>query len=116
MRLFINISMSNGLLELSLLNQQMNNAGIFVGCELRFYTGVLVYAVKFGPSGAYNMERFNRFLGYWESIMFSGTITQAANTLNQLAPFLTPAQIDQVWGGLRIPPEPPNEGFIFDPI
>ena len=108
---------SSGLLELTLLNQRMNGAGILVNCDLRFYTHVLVHSVGFGPSGSYNMEKFNRFLGYWESVMFSGTITQVENTLNQFGPFLTPAEIDQIWGGLKIPPENPEvDNFIFNPV
>ncbi len=107
---------NNGLLELYNLNTAMNNTGVLAGCDLRFYTRTLVYGVTFGPTGAYAMERFNRFLGYWEDIQFSGTYHQTINTLNQFGPFLTAVEINQLWGGLNIPPEDPNPGFIFNPV
>jgi hypothetical protein len=107
---------NNGLLELNSLNSAMNLQGVFVGCTLRFYTQVLVYAVGFGAGGAFNIERYNRFLGYWEQLQFSGTIRQTINTLNMVGPFITAAQIDQLWGGLGLPPEPPIEGPFFDPV
>lgn len=99
-------------LELNNLNTLMGMMGVFVGgCDLRFYTRVLVYGVKFGPSGAFNIEKFNRFIGKWESVMFSGTMPQTTNTLNQFGPFLTNNEIIAYWGGLTLPPEPPIIDF-----
>jgi len=107
---------NGGILELFNLNEQMGMIGIFLGgCDLRFYTRTLVYGVKFGPSGAFNIEKFNRFLGYWESVMFSGTMPQTTNTLNQFGPFLTYDEIITYWGGLTLPPESPDVGFSFNP-
>jgi len=107
------------ILELIVLNQQMNNAGIFVGgCDLRFYSYNIVYAVKFGPSGAFNIEQFNKFVGSWQLVMFSGTLLQTTNTLNSFGPFLTFDQVIAYWGGFKVPPEPPAVNFeeIFQPV
>lgn len=111
--------MAGGFLELELLNTQMGMVGIFVGvCDLRFYTRTIVYGLKFGPSGAFNMEKFNRFVGQWESVMFSGTLTQTTGALNSFGPFLSLDEVVTYWGGLGLPPEPPISDFgpIFDPV
>ncbi len=105
-----------GFLELINLNTLMGMVGFLIGCELRFYTRTIVYAVKFGPSGAFSIEKFNRFVGEWESVMFSGTMPQTTNTLNSFGPFITGDEIVTYWGGIKIPPEPPEVGFIFDPV
>jgi hypothetical protein len=103
---------SGGILELINLNEQMGMTGVLIGgCDLRFYTRVLVYGVKFGPSGAFNIEKFNRFVGEWESVMFSGTMPQTTNTLNLFGPFLTQEEIITYWGGFKLPPEPPISDF-----
>ena len=93
--------------EIVLLNREMNEVGIHLNtCELRFYTYNIVYAVKFGPSGAFNIEKFSRFFGQWELVCFSGTLNQTTTTLNSFGPFLTWEQVIQYWGGLELPPEP----------
>ena len=116
----LNTCMDNGgMLELANLNTLMGMMGIFIGgCDLRFYTHAIVYGVKFGPSGAFNIERFNRFVGEWESVMFSGTMPQTTAALNSFGPFLTVDEIVAFWGGFAIPPEPPISDFgpIFLPV
>jgi hypothetical protein len=110
--------MACGILELFLLNEQMGMVGILVDSELRFYTRTIVYSVGFGPSGAYGMEKFNRFVNDWQSVMFSGTLEQTTNTLNQFGPFIGLDEVMEYWGGLTIPPPPPitNFGPIFYPV
>jgi hypothetical protein len=100
-----------GVLELNNLNVLMGMVGIFIGCELNFYTRVLIYSVKFGPSGAFNIEKFNKFVGYWEPVMFSGTMPQTTTTLNDFGPFLNHSEILAYWSGVKIPPEPPIGDF-----
>jgi hypothetical protein len=100
-----------GVLELNNLNVLMGMVGIFIGCELNFYTRVLIYSVKFGPSGAFNIEKFNKFVGYWEPVMFSGTMPQTTTTLNDFGPFLNHSEILMYWSGVKIPPEPPIGDF-----
>ena len=107
--------MSCGTLELELLNTYMGMTGILFPGQLRFYTRVSIYGVTFGPSGAYMIERFNRFLGNWEDVMFSGTLGESTNALNQFGPFLTLSEANEIWGGINIPPENVNAGFIFNP-
>lgn len=103
-------------LELHNLNVKMGMKGIPVGSELRFYSYNLLYAVTFGDPGAFGIEKFNKFLGYWESVQFSGTFQETANTLNKFQPFLDVAQINQYWAGVPIPPENPNGGVLLDPV
>jgi hypothetical protein len=105
-----------GCLELGTLNRAMNYQGLQVGNELRFYTMVLLYAVTFGPNGAYMMERYNKFLGYWEDVQFSGTYKETITTLGLLGPFLPKNEITQFWDNVVIPPEPPELGPIFYPV
>jgi hypothetical protein len=101
-----------GILELINLNVLMGSVGIFISsCELRFYTRTIVYGVKFGPSGSFNIEKFNRFVGDWEAVMFSGTMEQTTNTLNSFSPFIGIDEIMVYWGSLAIPPEPPITDF-----
>lgn len=104
------------LLELKLLNSQMGNQGIIVGADLRFYTRTLAYGVGFGPNGSFNMEKFNKFLGFWEDVMFSGTLEQTVNTLNNFGPFLSGSDITTYWADVVIPPEAPNVLPLFDPV
>jgi len=104
-------------LELNNLNILMGMKGIFLGgCDLFFYTRVLVYSVRFGPSGAFNIEKFNRFIGFWEAVMFSGTMQQTTDTLNSFGPFLDTDEILASWGGFKIPPEPPITDFLDIPM
>lgn len=105
-----------GQLELHNLNILMGSIGISKGCELIFYTHVMAYAVTFGPSGSFQIERYNRFLGFWEMVMFSGTMPQTTSALNSYGPFLTPAQAAVVWANTFLPPEPPFSGFLPDPV
>lgn len=101
-----------GILELYNLNVLMGTTGFFVGhCDLRFYTRTIVYGVKFGPSGAFNIEKFNRFIGEWESVMFSGTMDQTTSALNSFSPFIGIDDINYFWGGFALPPEPPITDF-----
>lgn len=107
---------NSGILELINLNEQMGMVGVFIGgCDLRFYTRVLVYGVKFGPSGPFMIEKFNRFVGEWESVMFGGTMPQTTSALNSFGPFLTQDEILTYWGGFTLPPEVPSANFIFNP-
>ncbi len=106
-------------LELNNLNVLMGMMGVFLGgCDLLFYTRVLVYSVKFGPSGSFNIEKYNRFVGVWEPVMFSGTMEQTTNSLNSFGPFLTVDEIVAYWGGFKLPPEPPitDSLEIFMPV
>lgn len=108
-----------GILELNNLNVLMGMVGVFVGgCELNFYTRVLVYSVKFGPNGSFNIEKYNKFVGYWESVMFSGTMPQTTQTLNSFGPFLNHDEILAYWGSLKIPTEPPISDFgpVYIPV
>lgn len=94
-------------LELNNLNIQMGMMGIYLGgCQLYFYSRVIVYAVTFGPSGSFSIEKFNRFVGVWEAVMFSGTMEQTTNSLNSFGPFLTVDEVMAYWGGFKLPPEP----------
>lgn len=108
-----------GILELNNLNILMGTTGFFVGgCDLRFYTRTIVYGVKFGPSGAFNIEKFNRFVGDWEAVMFSGTMEQTTDTLNSFSPFIGIDDIMYYWGGFTLPPPPPitDSLDIFNPV
>lgn len=104
------------LLELELLNTEMGGQGIFVGNELRFYTRVLLYAVTFGPYGSFNVERFNRYLGYWEDVEFGGTLKNTVDILNLFGPYLSSSDVDTIWADVKIPPETPNSGVLLDPV
>ena len=106
---------NGGILELNLLNTQMGMVGISTGCEVRYYTRTIVYGVKFGPSGAFSIEKINRFIGSWEDVMFSGTLNQTTSALNSFGPFISLDEIMVYWGGLSLPPEPPNTNFVFNP-
>lgn len=100
-----------GLLELQLLNVQMGMMGISDGgCGLFFYTYVIVYNVNFGPSGAYNIQSFDKFQGVWNPVMFSGVLYQTTGALNSYGPFLTVDQIPIFWNNVKLPPINQNGG------
>ncbi len=103
-------------LELYNLNVQMGMKGILVGGELRFYTRALLYGVTFGPYGSYGIERFNKSLGYWENVQFSGTFKETDTSLNMFGPFLDVDQINEFWAGIHIPPENVNGGILLNPV
>lgn len=110
--------MACGILELFNLNEQMGMVGILVENDLRFYTRTIVYGVGFGPSGSFNIEKYNRFVGDWQSVMFSGTMEQTTSALNSFGPFISLDEVHVYWGGTAIPPEPPitNFGQVFYPV
>lgn len=108
---------SGGILELQLLNVEMGMLGVFDGgCGLFFYTHVLAYNVTFGPSGAYQIQMFDKFLGVWTLIMFSGVLDQTTAALNSYGPFLPLDQIPMFWNNVKLPPVSPNSGFLPNPV
>lgn len=108
---------AGGILELQLLNVQMGMVGVFDGgCGLFFYTHVLAYNVSFGPSGAYQIQVFDKFLGVWNLVMFSGVLYQTTAALNSYGPFLPVDQIPLFWNNVKLPPTNPNGGFLLNPV
>ena len=101
-----------GLLELSLLNTQMSDQGILSGCGLNFYTYSYAYNVTFGPFGSFQIERYNKFLEFWELVLFSGTLDETTQSLNMYGPFLILPYINAIWGSIVLPPVNPSGGII----
>lgn len=106
-----------GAFELQTLNIQMGMVGVSDGgCGLFFYTRVLAYNVTFGPSGAYQMQVFDKFLGVWNLIMFSGVLYQTTAALNSYGPFLPIDEIPIFWNNVKLPPTNANGGILLNPV
>jgi hypothetical protein len=62
------------------------------------------------------VERFNRYLGYWEDVEFGGTLNDTVHILNLFGPYLTELEVVDIWADVHIPPETPNSGSLSDPV
>lgn len=87
--------------QLELLNIQMGMQGIDYSGTLRFYTHAIVYKVSFEIG--FNIDKFTRFGDGWDRVLWSGTLEDAANTLNLFQPWLPHDQIDAFWGDVSVP-------------